>query len=170
MTNSKSLLAIGLYCCAAAGIFWTVYTKAEHTIPALASNITVCTPGIKGCSIPLIVPFFYDDVARPNIIVTIDGKRFQALLDTGASSTLIDARLTGVRAGTHQRIRDFHGDIITSDVGFMKVCIASLCDYEDVNIVPMLIDPVVLRGSFFNRFRTMTINYSNKTLKLEGWQ
>lgn len=150
----------------------TIAISIYDAIPAKIKPVTpvVCVAGVKGCATSLVVPFFYDDVDRPYIILTIDGKKLAALIDTGASVTLIDSRLTGVTSSTHQRLRDFHGDIITTTLAFMKVCIRNVCDYEDVNIVPNLVDPAVLRGSFFNRFKTMTINYKDKTLTLEGWQ
>lgn len=127
-----------------------------------------CQPGTKKCS-SLVVPYHLDGSARPYVNITIDDKKFLALIDTGASKTLIDFKHTSV-PGREEGLKDFHGEVIITDIAFMKVCLEGICDYEETNIVPNLVDVAILRGSFFDRFHTAKFDYWNKTITLEGWE
>jgi hypothetical protein len=127
-----------------------------------------CTPGTRGCK-ALIIPYRADAGGRPIISLTVDDKKVNALLDTGAMETLLDSKLTGLQ-GKEEYVRDFHGSVVRADAANMKVCIENLCDYEDVNMVPNLVDGAVLRGAFLSRFSSAKYDYQTYTITLEGWR
>lgn len=135
---------------------------------ATASRVKSCHLGTKGCA-ALIVHFQYDDFDRSYINITIDGKKFHALIDTGASYTLINSKFTGL-IGAKKELQDFHGETIPVSSDAMNVCLESICSYENVDIVPYLAEPAILRGAFFDRFHTAKFDYQNRTITLEGWE
>lgn len=114
------------------------------------------------------VGFHYESGGRPFLTVIIDGKEYNALFDTGAATTLIDAESTGVLGDGDQDISGFDGHTSHARTASMRVCLGmtDLCDNEEVDIVKNLVDKAILRGAFLNRYHTATFDYRAKTISV----
>lgn len=112
------------------------------------------------------VGFHFESGGRPFLTVMIDGKEYNALFDTGSSTTLIDAQSTGVPGDGNQDISGFDGHTSTARTALMQVCVRDLCDNEEVSIMKNLMDKAILRGAFLNRYHTATFDYRAKTISV----
>ena len=166
-----SVLALGLFFTALKYIVFLV--NLIFGLPAPSNyNVTPLIPPVVTI-IPESVQMevcrtvlFTEENGRIFLLITIDGKEFNALLDTGSTASLIDAKSTGVSPDGESDVRDFHGGLMHIKTASLKVCFGGLCDSEDVELVPDLPDKAILRGSFLNRFHTALFDYRARTLAL----
>lgn len=116
-----------------------------------------------------IIPFSWEN-GRIFITTTADGTPHYTMWDTGSQDTMLDASQPHPPAYRYEELVDYRGQLQNVPVTNMRVCVAGFCGYEDVAIVSDLRQQMILRGAFFSDAQSLTINYKQQSIEIDGWQ
>lgn len=115
---------------------------------------------------PISIPFSYDN-GEIFVQARINGEWMRSLIDTGATISMMNARLPHPPSYENMEVVDFQGDVKLIPVVDMEVCIESYCENEKVGLINGLDEDMLLQGSLLEHFDRAVIDYKTRTLTLE---